>query len=123
MSRPATVSPRKAAPPKSRRIARLLRPMVRFPLRSAAAACAGAMCVLIVVNAVGLQTARHPSPWFGRPSERADRPLVQADAARSMSVPAMPQTGGTPRPDINSLLEPRKASGVVPVPRPKLPPG
>lgn len=122
MSRRIAGSSRKAAP-RGFGLGRLLQPLVRFPLRTAAVLVAGALCVLIVVNAVGLQTARHPSPWFGAPPEKVERPVVQADAGRTMSAPATPQSTSTPRLDINSLLEPRRVGGAVPLPRPKLPPG
>lgn len=123
MSRRAAGPARKASPRRSTGLGRVLRPIVRSPLRSTAVLVAGALCVLIVVNAVGLQTKRHPSPWFGASTERLDRPVVQADAGRSVSVPAMPQSTSPPKPDINTLLDPRRTGGAVPLPRPKLPPG
>ena len=62
--------------------ARLLAPLAQRPIESGACAVFAALLTGIVLNALALQNARHPSPLFGTPVM-----LVPAEAPRPVSRP------------------------------------
>lgn len=117
---------RAAAPRPSwigRRLRACLRVPLRHPLRTAVSVTVVGLSAMIVVNAVELQTARHPSPLFGSFPAPPKSPAAQA-AAVPVGLPQPPKndTPAGPKRDINSLLGQRRNTAFVPLPRPKQPP-
>jgi Putative peptidoglycan binding domain len=122
---------RKAAAKPARRagwLARLGPFALRYPLEIAITAGLLAAGSAIVWNALALQTARHPAPWFGRaeapaplpparpvPPAAAPVPAAPAPSAPQVSVPVAPRATA-PRDAIGDLIRGGDAPAPLAVP-------
>ena len=105
-------------------LARALQPLLRQPARSLALLLAGSLSGYALVNAVAMQTGRHPAPLFASfteavaPAASGTSPQAATSATHGAVPPA--KRGA----DINTLLTGRRdaATAPVPLPRPKQPP-
>ncbi len=98
---------RKAAPQPSRfgtltRIARFAKHVVNYPNRIAGALLVS-IAAAIAVNALELQTARHPAPFFGHattlPQQPATAPEAPQPTPQTMAPTAPPAVATAPAPE------------------------
>jgi hypothetical protein len=97
---------RKAAAKPARRagwLARLGPFALRYPLEIAITAGLVAAGSAIVWNALALQTARHPAPWFGR----AEAPAPLPPARPAPPAPAPAAAPAAPAPQVSVPVAPR----------------
>lgn len=122
-------APRKSAFSTLAAIARFIRGLASYPNRIAGALLV-AMAVAITVNALELQTARHPAPLFGRETAPRSVPAPRPAAIPALSPHMATQPAPAP-PAINRGADPlgrfirqgevtttAKAAAPVPVARP-----
>jgi hypothetical protein len=80
--------------------ARLLAPLAQRPVESVACAVFAALITGILLNALALQSARHPSPLFGTPITLAPQAEAPRPVARPLSLGAVPSAGAPSLPPV-----------------------
>ena len=93
---------RRKAPVEQKERGLFMQIVLHSPKDALAGAVAVAAALAIIVNAVFLQTARHPSPLFGAalptPKPAASTPVVQRNATAPAEPAAQPQVVTSPMP-------------------------
>jgi hypothetical protein len=121
MSRRPAAARRRAAPAP---LSRALRLPLRNPALSLALTLASAFAGAIAVNALVMQSGRHPAPLFGAfadaPAMTSAPVPVPAPATAPVQPAQTPSASEPRRKSIEALLGSRPAT--VPIPRPKATP-
>lgn len=89
--------------------ARLAAPFAQRPVESVACAVFAALLTGIVLNALALQSARHPSPLFGTATSISPNPLppeAPKPAPRPASLSAAPIAAPAPAPPVTIATRP-----------------
>jgi hypothetical protein len=119
LSAPARPTPRKGRPHWA---AATLRRLLAFPARGYVGAAFAAVLTGIVINALTLQHARHPAPFFAAHPPAAETPAPAAAPTPPVS-PFVAPTPPAPPPPVPAARTDEPAAAALPPPRPAaLPP-